>query len=49
VFAFAIEFGNCQLQQLGDQSLHQYMVDPQKILALIYCGIAHKPEYLSNQ
>ncbi len=49
VLAFAIDFGSCWSQQLGYQSLHQYLADPQKIPALIYCGIAHKFEYLSNQ
>jgi hypothetical protein len=46
MLALAIDFGNCWLQQLGEQSLHQYQDDPLKILALIfYPGIAHKFEY----
>ncbi len=50
MLVFAIDFGNCQLQQLGDWSLYWYLDDPLKIPDLIfYPGTAHAFEYLSNQ
>jgi hypothetical protein len=50
MLVFAIDFGNCQLQQLGDQSLHRYLADVLKIPALIfYHGIAHAIEHLLNK